>query len=132
MNLPLPVLDGKFIARCSLLGSPNQDLLGVIDTGSTVTGVDVQTCRRAGLKFAGESDRVRCVHRGHREVVRSYLGHIVICGRTEYTTVYELDMGPESVETGINAILGWDVLGDLKITLDRPRSAGTMEISAGA
>ncbi len=128
MNLPLHVVDGRFAARCSLQGNPDQGLLGVIDSGSTATCVDTQVCDRADLEFAGESGRVQCVHRGHREVVRSYFGHIDICGRTVHTRVYELDMGQERERAGVNAILGWDVLGDFKITLDKPSGTGSMEL----
>lgn len=48
----------------------------------------MRTCKRADLRFAGESGKVRCVDRGHREVVRSYFGDIDICGRTELTTAH--------------------------------------------
>lgn len=88
MILPLQVVDGKFIARCTILGNPDQKLLGVVDSGSNATCVDARTCDGADLNFAGDSGRVRCVHRNHREIVRSYFAHIDICGRTEYTTVY--------------------------------------------
>jgi len=130
MILPLQVVRGKFIARCTLLGNPDQELLGFVDSGSSGTCVDARTCDRAGLKFAGDSDKVRCVHRSHREVVRSYLGHIDICGRTAHTTVYALDMGPECERDGTNAILGWDVLEDFRITMDMPGGTGVMETSA--
>jgi len=132
MNLPLHVVNGRFAARCSLHGSPDQSLLGVIDSGSTATCVDAQVCSRADLEFAGEGDSVQCVHRGHREIVRSYFGHIDICGRTVYTRVYELDMGPEREMAGVNAILGWDVLDDFKITLDKPSGTGSIELRTGA
>jgi len=69
MILPLQVADGKFIARCALLGNPDQDLPGVVDSGSSATCVDARTCDRADLKFAGDSGKVRCVHRSHRVVV---------------------------------------------------------------
>ena len=129
MSLPLQVANGSFAARCSLQGNPDQGLFGVVDSGSTITCVDARTCDRAGLKFAGDSDKVRCVHRSHREVVRSYLGHIDICGRTAHTTVYALDMGPECERDGTNAILGWDVLEDFRITMDMPGGTGVMETS---
>ena len=127
MNLPLQVADGRFVARCSLQGNPSQELLGVIDLGSTVTCVDLRARKRAGLKFAGESVRLKCVHREHVMVLDTCLGHIDICGGTEHTTVYELDMGPEYERAGINAILGWDVLEDFRITMDMPGGTGLME-----
>ena len=64
------------------------------------------------------------------EVVRSYHGHIDMCGRTVYTTISELDLGPECERAGINAILGWDVLEDFRITMDMPSTTGAMELSA--
>ncbi|MDD9814294.1 MAG: hypothetical protein OXU37_08560 [Thaumarchaeota archaeon] len=127
MDIPLQVADVRFAARCALLGNTDQELLGVVDSGSNATCVDVRTCKRAGLKFAGESADVKCIHRNHREVLRSYFGLIDICGRTGHTTVYELDMGPECEREGINAILGWDVLGDFRIVLDMPGRTGHME-----
>jgi len=127
MIIPLQAADGRFAAKCSLLGSPNQDLLGVVDSGATVTCVDVRTRKRAGLKFAGESVRLKCVHREHHVVLDTYFGHIDTCGRTEHTRVFELDMGPESDAGGINAILGWDVLGGLRVTLDGPGGTGAIE-----
>jgi len=45
-----------------------------------------------------------------------------------HTRVYELDMGQERERAGVNAILGWDVLGDFKITLDKPSGTGSMEL----
>lgn len=126
MILPLQAADGKFVARCSLLGSPDQGILGVVDSGATATGVDAPTCKRAGPKFAGDSDRVRCVHRNHREVVRPCFGHIDTCGKTGHTRAFGPDMGPESEITGINAILGRNVLQDLKVTLDEPGGTGTI------
>ncbi|RNJ72778.1 MAG: hypothetical protein EB824_05555 [Thaumarchaeota archaeon S15] len=130
MSLPLQVANGRFAARCSLQGNPDQAIFGVVDSGSTITCVDTRTCDRADLEFAGDSVRVRCVHRSHREVVRSYHGHIDICGRTAHTTVYELDMGPECERAGINAILGWDVLEDFRITMDMPSGTGAMDLLA--
>jgi len=127
MILPLQVVDGKFIARCTLFGNPDQVLLGVVDSGSSATCVDVRTRKGASLKFAGDSGKVRCVHRNHREIVGSYFAHIDICGRTEYTTVYELDMEPDLERVGVNAILGWDVLEDLRITMDMPGRTGSLE-----
>jgi len=132
MILPLQVADDRFAARCVLLGKPDQEILGTVDTGATVTCVDVRTCRRSGLRFAGEDARLRCVHREHREVLRTYFGHIGICGKMEYVTVYELDMGPEHERGGVNAILGLDVLGSLNITMDVPGGTGTIERRAGA
>lgn len=127
MILPLQVADGRFAARCALLGDPDQEILGVVDSGATITCVDARTCDRADLRFAGYSGRVRCVHRNHREVVKSYFGSINIWGRTEHTTVYELDMGPESERGWVNAILGWDVLGGFRVTMDGPSGTGSME-----
>ena len=70
MGIPLQVADGKFAARCALLGNSGQELLGVVDSGSNATCVDAQTCKRVGSKFAGESADVKCVHQNHREVLR--------------------------------------------------------------
>jgi len=132
MILPLQVAGDRFAARCVLRGKPDQEILGTVDTGATVTCVDVRTCRQAGLEFAGEDARLRCVHREHREVLRTYFGNIDICGRAEHARVYELDMGPEHERGGVNAILGLDVLGSIKITIDVPGGTGTIERRAGA
>ena len=129
MILPLQVIRGKFIARCTLLGNPDQELLGFVDSGSSGTCVDAQTCDRAG-KFAGDSARARHVHRSHRGAVRSYLGHIDMCGRTARAAAYALDMGPECERGGTGAIPGWDVLEDFRITMDMPGATGAMEPSA--
>lgn len=126
MTLPLHVVDGKFIARCTLLGDPDQELLGVIDSGSNATCVDERVCSSANLRFSGDAV-LNCVHRNHTDVVKTRFGSINICGRTEHTTVYELDMGPESVMAGVNSILGMDVLGGLKITLDGLAGTSTVE-----
>jgi len=131
MDIPLQVADVRFAARCSLQGNPSQDLLGVIGSGSTVTCVDLWARNRAGLKFAGERASMQCVHRNYREVLRSYLGRIGRCGTTEQSTVYELDMRPECGRTGINAIFGWDVLGDFRVVLDMPSGTGFVERRAG-
>ena len=129
MSLSLQVANGSFAARCYLQGNPDQGLFGVGDSGSTITCVDAQTCDRAG-KFARDSARARRVHQSHRGAVRSYHGHIDICGWTAHTTVYELDMGPECERAGINAILGWDVLEDFRITMDMPSGTGAMDLLA--
>lgn len=126
MSLPLHVVDGKFIARCSLLGDPDQDILGVVDSGSNATCVDRRVCSRANLRFSGDAV-LNCVHRNHADVVKTRFVSVSICGGIEQTTVYELDMGPESEATGINAILGMDVLGGIRITLDGLTGTSTME-----
>ena len=82
MNLPLQVADGRFAARRSLQGNPGQGPLGVIDSGSTVTCVGLWARKRAGLKFAGEGARLKCVHREHVMVLGTCPGHIDICGGT--------------------------------------------------
>ena len=82
MNLPLQVADGRFAARRSLQGNPGQGPLGVIDPGSTVTCVGLWARKRAGLKFAGEGARLKCVHREHVMVLGTCPGHIDICGGT--------------------------------------------------
>lgn len=127
MILPIRVMNGMFAARCALLGDPDQGLLGIIDSGANATAVDVQTRRRASLKVAGESTVVHCIHRNHNGVLGPFHGHMDICGKAEYATVFELDMGPEYEKAGINAILGWDVLGRLRITMDGQDGTGTME-----
>ncbi len=126
MSLPLQVANGRFAAKCSLLGNPDQELLGVIDTGATVTCVDARVCRLANLRFSGDVV-LRCVHQSHRDVVSTRFGDISICGVTVRTTIHELDMGPESARGGVNAILGWDVLGEFRVTLDRPCGTGMLE-----
>lgn len=132
MILPPLVADGRLAVRCTLQGNPDQELLGVIGPGSTATRVDAQVCGHADPEFAGEGDRVQCVHRNHKEAVRSHFGHIDTCGRTGHTRIYELDMGPERERAGLNAILGWDVLGDFKITLDKPSGTGSIELRTAA
>ena len=39
-------------------------------------------------------------------------------------------MGPECERAGINAILGWDVLEDFRITMDMPSGTGAMDLLA--
>lgn len=131
MSLPPQAVNGKFVARCTLLGNPDQEIVGFIDSGSNATCVDVRTCKRSGLEFAGEDARLRCIHREHREVLRTYFGSIDICGKTEHARVYELDMGPEHERGEVNAILGLDALGSLRITMDVPGGTGTIERLAG-
>jgi len=132
MILPLQVVDGRFAVRCLLQGNPDQELLGVIDSGATVTCVDARACDLANLRFSGESARLKCVYREHVVVLDTYFGHIDICGGTEHTTVFELDMGTEYERAGINAILGWDVLRGLKISMEGPTGTGTIERRACA
>lgn len=55
-----------------------------------------------------------------------------MCGRAEHTMTCGLDMGSESKEAGINAILEWDMRGEFKIILDRPGGTGSMRPRAGA
>ena len=129
LSLSLQVANGSFAARCYLQGNPDQGLFGVGDSGSTITCVDAQTCDRAG-KFARDSARARHVHRSHREAVRSYLGHIDMCGRTARAAAYSPDMGPECERGGTGAIPGRDVLEDFRITMDMPGATGAMEPSA--
>jgi len=126
MSLPLHVVDGKFIARCKLLGDPDQELLGVVDSGSNATCVDERVCSRANLGFSGDAV-LNCVHRNHTDVLKTRFGRVNTCGRTEHTTIYELDMGPESEAGGVNSILGMDVLGGLRITLDGLAGTSFME-----
>lgn len=126
MSLPLQVADGRFAARCSLLGNPDQELFGVVDSGATVTCVDARVCRLANLRFSGDVI-LKCVHQSHRDVVSTRFGEIRICGMTVRTTIHELDMEPESGRGGINAILGWDVLGRFTVTMDGPGGVGALE-----
>ena len=106
--------------------------MGVIDSGATGTCVDARICDRADLGFSGESDRLKCVHLEHVVVLDTYFGRIDICGGTEHTTVFALNMRPEYERVGINAILGWDVLGDLRVTIDGPTRTGAIELQARA
>jgi len=132
MILPLQAAGDRFAARCALLGKPDQEILGTVDTGATAACVDVRTCRRAGLEFAGEDARLRCVHREHREALRAHFGNVGICGKMEYVTVYELDMGPEHEGVGVDAILGPDAPGGINITMDVPGGTSTIERRTGA
>jgi len=132
MILPLQVAGDRFAARCVLRGKPDQEILGTVDTGATVTCVDVRTCRQAGLEFAGEDARLRCVHREHREALRAHFGNVGICSKMEYVTVYEPDTGPERERGGVDAILGPGAPGGLRITMGVPGGTGTIGRRAGA
>jgi len=132
MSIPPQVAKGRFAARCALPGNPDQDLLGIVDSGATVTCIGVQARKRAGLKFAGESVRLKRVHRGHAVALGTCFGHVDMCGRTEHARVIGLGMGPGSEAAGINAILGWDVPGGLWVTLGGPGGTGSIGRRGGA
>jgi len=126
MAIPPQAAGGGLAAECAPLGDPSRDLPGAVGAGAAVACAGVRARKRAGPKPAGEGARPKRVRRGRHAALGACLGHTGICGRAEHARVFELGMGPESDAGGIVAVLGWGVLGWLRVTLGGPGGTGAI------
>jgi len=119
-------MGNRFYVPCVLRGKAGWSLLALLDTGSSVTAVRGDICRRAGLTYMGELP-TSCVHGSHASIpTRTYSGLIVLGNRTEHVAIYEMG---RIIDHGIpiDAILGLDVLEGCRAGLDWPRANGSLE-----
>lgn len=60
MRILLQVREGVFLAKCELAGQATIGILGIVDSGSSVTFVSTHACERAGLKYKGSVKKKLC------------------------------------------------------------------------
>jgi len=126
MKVRLAAMGNRFYAPCVLRGRADLRLFALLDTGSSVTAVRGDICRRVGLTYTGELP-TSCVHGSHASVLtRTYSGSIIIGERIEHVAIYEMG---RTLDHGvpIDAILGLDVLEACRAGLDWPRMRGSLE-----
>lgn len=125
--LRLTELDGKFYASCVASGKGGmKELHALIDTGASVTAVRGDICQGLSLRHAG-SRPVTCVHGEHAGMmVQRYFCTMGLGERTRRLIVYELGRLEEG-GNAVDAILGIDMLGGCRMTLDWARMEGVLE-----
>lgn len=129
MEIPLQKRGNTFLAKCTL-GLPNGiDLLGIIDSGSSVSFVSPRARELAHLKYKGSESKFMCIHgKSHRKAdVMCYRGVIVVGTRAGSGTVYALDVRPSVAGLRVDAVLGRDILRHFRVTLDWRDGTGWLE-----
>lgn len=114
-----------FFAKITIVGSANQDLEALVDTGASSTLVDNDKCIDAGLRFLGVADRL-CVH-GDSKPLPLYNGGIKIA---DYSNNAARIFGLPPIEIDnkrIEGILGRDIMSNFKLIIDWKTSTGQLE-----
>ncbi len=113
-----------FFAAITIIGTKNQDLDALVDTGASFTAVDNETCIDAGLKLEGVSDRL-CVH-GDSKPLPMYKGGIKVA---DYSNKDTHIFGLPPIELNgkkIEGILGRDIMSNFKLIIDWKGSSGQL------
>lgn len=129
MRILLQVREGVFLAKCKLVGQVKMNILGIVDSGSSVTFVSTHACERAGLKYKGSVKKIMCVHgKAHRQIdVKRYRGTVIVGTKTGSGLVYELDVRPSVMGLRADAVLGRDVLRNFDAGLGWRAGTGFLE-----
>lgn len=108
-----------YLADCTIRGKHRLDLLGVVDSGSSITHVTTDARKRAGLEPTGYSQKFLCVHgQNHAGIEpKSHHGVITIGTVSGDGTACELDASPAVGGLRIGAVLGRDVLQHFNVDL---------------
>lgn len=127
--IPLQRRGDTFLVECKLEALNQINLLGIIDSGSSVTFLSEKVCERASLKYKGSKDKfMRIRGKGHRKAaVRCYRGTITVGTKSGSGIVYALDVRPTVDGMRVDAVLGRDVLRHFKVTLDWRNGTGILE-----
>ena len=129
MAMPLKMRGDTFFVECKLGGANKLDLLGVIDSGSSVSFLSETACERAKLEYKGSENKFMRIHgKGHRKIdARRYRGVIVVGTKAGSGTVYSLDVRPTVNGMRVDAVLGRDILRHFRVTLDWRDGTGWLE-----
>ena len=127
--MPLKMRGDTLLANCALGGPSGIKILGVIDSGSSISFLSETACERAKLKYKGSENKFMCIHgKGHRKIdVRCYRGVIVVGTKAGSGTVYALDVRPTVNGMRVDAVLGRDILRHFRVTLDWRDGTGWLE-----
>lgn len=129
MRIPLQKRGDVFLAKCKLVGQRKMDILGIVDSGSSVTFVSTHACELAELKYKGSEKKFMCVHgKAHRQAsVKRYRGVVTVGEVSGSGLVYELDVRPAVKGLRADAVLGRDVLRNFDVGLNWRAGTGFLE-----
>jgi len=129
MRVPLQMRGGVFLAKCKLVGQGKTDILGIVDSGSSVTFVSTHACGLARLKYKGSEKKFMCVHgKAHRQIgVKRYRGTVTVGTGSGSGFVYALDVRPTVGGLRADAVLGRDVLQNFDVGLNWRAGTGFLE-----
>lgn len=68
------------LADCALVGNHRLEILGLVDSGASVTYVTAEAHKRAGLEPTGKSQKFMCGHGQHHAGIetKSYFGVVAL------------------------------------------------------
>jgi len=101
-------------------GTSRLEIMGVVDSGASITYVTKDVRKRAGLEPTGDSQRFLCVHgKNHAGIeTKSYRGVVTLGTVYGNGTVYELDARPTVGGLRVGAVLGRDMLHSFNVALN--------------
>ena len=108
----------------TVLGTKNQDIDALVDTGASETLVDNDTCIDIGLTFLGARDRL-CVHGDSKP-------HPLYEGGIQVADYYKKDARIFGLTLELNGkriegVLGRDIMSNFKLVIDWKTSSGQLE-----
>lgn len=128
MALRLHLRNGVYLADCVIEGERRPEVLGIVDSGASVTYVTMDTLRQAKLKPTGEAQKFLCVHgQNHAGIeTRSYHGVITLGAKSESGGVYAIDARLSAGDLSAGAVLGRDILRHFNVDLHWMDGTGLM------
>ncbi|RNJ71308.1 MAG: hypothetical protein EB833_06605 [Thaumarchaeota archaeon S13] len=129
MKIHLQLRDGAYLASCKIVGRRLVDIVGIVDSGASVTYVTMETLKLAKLEPTGEAQRFLCVHgQSHAGIeTRSYHGTITLGTGSGSGKVYAIDARLAAGDQSVGAVLGRDILRNFNVSLYWKNGIGFLE-----